>query len=114
MRIYTLFLLFGKMQKLSERKVNPESLFHARSCKILASYENLPRFLQQSCKNAIASKNLARIEFFVGILQDFLNLQETCKILQKLFFLTTRALMKTYKQQCVVNLGYFEQKLATV
>ena len=38
----------------------------------------------------MASKNLARIEFFVRILQDFLNLQETCKILEEINFLSTR------------------------
>ena len=48
-----------------------------KSCKILA----------KTCKNAIASKNLARIEFFVRILKDFPNWQETGKILQEINFL---------------------------
>ena len=50
----------------------------------------LTRILQESCKNAIESKNLARIEFFVRILQDFPNLQDSCKILQEVLFLSTR------------------------
>ena len=70
------------MHKLSERNVYTEKLFLARSCKIL----------QKSCKNAIASKKLALIDFFVTILQDFLNLLETYKILQELNFLSTKVL----------------------
>ena len=56
------------------------------SCKILQDFWKL----WKSCKNAIASKNLASIEFVVRILQDFLNLQKTCKILQEINFLSTR------------------------
>ena len=78
------------MHKLSDHNVYRENLFLARSCKILASKENLARFLQESCKKAIAYKNLARSEYFLRILQDFLNLQETCKILQEMNFLSTR------------------------
>ena len=80
-------LVFGEMHKLSERNVYIEIFFQD-----LGSLENLARLLQESCKNAIASANFARIEFFVGILQEFLNLQETCKILQEIQFLSTRVL----------------------
>ena len=41
-------------------------------------------------QDTIAPKNLARIEFFVRILQVFFNLQETCKILPEKFFQSTR------------------------
>ena len=71
------FLLFGEMYKLSERNVYIKNLFLARSSKILVIEHS---FLQKSCKNAIASKNLARmplhprilqkLNFFARILQD--------------------------------------------
>ena len=57
------------------------------SCKILVIELS---FLREVCKNAIPSKSLARIDFFVTILQDFLYLQESCKILQEINFLSTR------------------------
>ena len=44
------------------------------------------RILQESSKNATASKNLAIIEFFVRILQDFPNFQQSSKILQEILF----------------------------
>ena len=37
-------------------------------------------FLQESCKNAIASKNLARNEFFVRILQDIARNTFFCQL----------------------------------
>ena len=58
-----------------------------KSCKIFMIEHS---FLQKSCKNAIASKNVARIESFVRILQDFLDLQESYKILEEINFLSTR------------------------
>ena len=76
------------------------------SCKSLARMPLHPRILQEchgiqeSCKNALASKNLVRIEFFVRILQDFLDLQETCKILQEIKFLSTRADITFVKALC--------------
>ena len=59
------------------------------SCKILASILQECHCIQDFCKNDIASNNLPRIDSFVRILQDFLNLQETCKILQEIKFLST-------------------------
>ena len=41
--------------------------------------------IQESCKNWIFCKNL----------QDFLNLQESCKILQEIIFLSTRVMLLT-------------------
>ena len=50
----------------------------------------LARILQEFCKNAIASKNLARIELFVRFLHNFLNLQESGEMLQEMNFLLTK------------------------
>ena len=71
---YACFLV--KSINLLERNVYTENLFLARSCKILSRILQECHCIQESCKNAIPSKNLARNDVFVRILQDFLNLQE--------------------------------------
>ena len=80
----------------------------------IARFLQVRKILEDFCKNAIASKNLARIEIFVRILQEFMNLQETCKILHEINFLSTRAAKVTvralteyypyYNQVLVANL----------
>ena len=58
--------------------------------KILQDSCDRAQFLARTLQNTIASKNVARIEYFVRILRDFLNLRKSCKILQELKFLSTR------------------------
>ena len=66
------------------------------SCKIfLLVIEH--SFLQESCKNAIASKNLDGIELFCT------NLARYCKILQELNFLSTRDIPFESKNEVKLN-----------
>ena len=65
------------MHKLSERNVLQKVYFFQDLARFLQVRKILQcHCIQESSKNAIASKNLARIELFVRILQDVLNLQE--------------------------------------
>ena len=67
-------------RKFISCKILQDSCKLGKSCKTLVIEHS---FLQESYKNANASKNLARKDFFLRILQDFFDLQESCKILQE-------------------------------
>ena len=90
------FITYRNLMCIQKIYFLPESCKNAIASKNLARMPLHPRILQEchciqeSYKNAIVSKNLAKIEFFVRILQDFLNLQKKCKILQEINFLSTR------------------------
>ena len=104
-----LCLLFGEMHKLSERNVYTDSLFFARSCKILTKkaflasfkkhnsckffckkWESVARLLQEFCKIyyqihqsskiCIYYKNFAKVVLIARILQDFWKNCFSCEI----------------------------------
>ena len=79
--------------------------------------------LQESCKLGnfaimpLHPRILQELNFFVRTLQDFLNVQETCKILQETNFLSTTVLTKkrerfNYSQKLQTSANFREKILA--
>ena len=72
---------------LQVKKILQDSYKKLNSCKILGCNGILARFLQSSCK---------KLCYITKILQNFSNLQESCKILQEINLLYTHYVLRIY------------------
>ena len=88
-------LAFGELHKLSEHNAFTNTLFFARSCKILTkiaflqetqhlqNFCKIEKVLQGCCKNfarCIFNKNFAKVVLIAKILQDFCKNCFSCEI----------------------------------